>query len=469
MFFNKPVPCRLAAVSLIVLCTGPSSRAQTAVPAPATQPNTATTAAAPATVAPVSGDVGALIAKLGSDNAQDRDAAQHRLQDMGLPAIPQLKKAAEEDPDPEIRSRAASVLATLKESQKLEALAASMISVHCKQSTPQEVFDAISPQCHASLTGMGLALPAPGKPGHTFTFDADQKPFWEIMTEVCHQLRVCPMTESPAGQSLRLVPVDRNWFSDSPHQISGPFYFGVPAISRDRTLDLAGFQTSSDKITVRLYVCVEPKLTVTHISDFLVKEAADDAGHSLMPRLVPRRLPVAPFRRSQNFREVDIELPYPELAPGTAAGSKLRILRGTVGIIVAQDYAVLKADDVLSKLRLTKPAVGGGFDVSVKPQGRDFLVTIQCMREGLSDDKWTAMTNCGGTLKLEDAAGHPLQSVMPFGMHSMNTNPGDQSFTSSGTFTRTGTTGDPDRLTWSFPTTIQSLDVPVTFKDLPMP
>ncbi len=419
---------------------------------------------APAATQPAPSNITELIKQLGSDDAHDRDVAQQRLQEIGLPAVPQLKKAADGDDDPEVRSRAAATLASIHESQTLQAIAPSMVTVHFKQSMPQEVFNAIGPQCHAGLSAMGMTVPAPGKPGHTVTFDADQQPFWEIMTVVCSQLHVCPMMNSSADQGLRLGPVDRNWFSDSPHQVSGPFWFGVPAISRDHTLDLAGFQTSSDKITVRMYVCAEPKLTITHIADFLVKEATDDAGHSLMPRPMPKRLPTAPFRRSSNFREIDVELPYPE-----SAGSKIHILRGEVDFIVAQDYAQLQVDDVLGTPRVTKPAIGGGFDVSVKPQGQNFLITMQCSRDTLTEDQWTAITNCGGELKLEDAAGHPLQTLLPFGMHSMKTLPGDQSFTASGTFARTGATGDPARLTWKFPTAFRPVNVPVTFKDLPMP
>jgi hypothetical protein len=79
---------------LLVLSTG----AAIAAPAPALTP-------------PPDDEVARLVAQLDADNYRARDRATHRLREMGLDAVPMLRKAAEESPSAEVRTRLADVIA----------------------------------------------------------------------------------------------------------------------------------------------------------------------------------------------------------------------------------------------------------------------------------------------------------------------------------------------------------------------
>ena len=84
-------------------------------PSPATQPSSA--------------NVTQLIVRLGSESIKERDTAQQQLIDIGATAEAELKKAANDADDPEIRSRAGAILATLKDH---EAIQPSLITLHAQ-------------------------------------------------------------------------------------------------------------------------------------------------------------------------------------------------------------------------------------------------------------------------------------------------------------------------------------------------
>jgi len=403
-------------------------------------------------------NVAALISSLGSDNADDREAAQQKLVEYGLPAVAALQKAAKDNDDPEIRSRAAAVLSILHDRSLTES---SSITLHCNGSTPQEAFDAISAQDHALVMGMGLAVPAPHKPGHTVTLDVVAKPFWETMIEVCRQLKVCPMPDASVHR-LRLCPVDRNWLADEPHQIVGPFYIGIESLSRQRTIDLAGPQTQRDDMTLRMNFCVEPKLLVTHVSNFVVDEAVDDAGNSLMPRPLPLDFPKMQLRRAAGPAQViEVVLPYPQ----QHAGANLKTLRGKLGVVVATEFQTYEQDDALNTPKISSTLPSAGIKASVTAKDGNFLVTIQCDIGSLSQKQWTTVTNCFGEVSLCGKAGNRLTPLSPVGIHSMSST----HFVAAGSFAGNVAAGDRLRLEWIFPSSFKTVTVPVSFSGLPMP
>jgi hypothetical protein len=60
---------------------------------------------------PTDDEVTRLVAQLDADDFRARDRATHRLRELGLDALPRLRKAAEESPSAEVRSRLADVIA----------------------------------------------------------------------------------------------------------------------------------------------------------------------------------------------------------------------------------------------------------------------------------------------------------------------------------------------------------------------
>jgi hypothetical protein len=445
------------AATAFAMMTGLLCSAANAEISPATQPSP--------------GAVTQLINQLGSDSAQDRDTAQQQLASLGASVAPQLKKAAEENADPEIRSRAAAILSLLKTQEVSQT---SLITLHTNHMAAQEALNKIGEQCNAQLTVMGLAIPTAAKPARTVTIDADQKPFWDVMTEVCTQLKVCPALDRSTANSMRLFPAWANWMAQPTHQVVGPYWIGVESLSHTRTVDLAAPQMPRDQFKVRLIVYPEPKLSVTQISEFVIREAADDAGHSLMPVGLRLNAPQAPLRR---FGQINHILEFGLIYPDQQAGSKISILRGDFAVLVAQDYRQFQVDDVLGAAKVTNPLPNCDIQAEVTRQGSDFNVDIQFKRQSLGDDQWSALINNTGDVTLQDADGHPLMMTRPFGIHSLNDSAGAGYFKASATFS-SGATGDasaankvpePKRLLWNFPTSIKAARVAVTFKDLPMP
>ena len=182
-------------------------------------PASATPTTAPAASQPSGASIEQLIKQLGSDDPTDRDAAQQQLASRGSAAVDALKDAAAHNDDLEVRSRAASALAKIGEHTAFDT---SPITLHLKDAPQQDAMNAIAAQAHAQFTGpagMGIPVVAGGK---MITIDADQKPFWDVMTDLCQQMNVCPTLEPPTKNTLRLFPTPRNWFLESPHQIVGP-------------------------------------------------------------------------------------------------------------------------------------------------------------------------------------------------------------------------------------------------------
>ena len=113
----------------------------------------------------------------------------------------------------------------------------------------------------------------------------------------------------------------------------------------------------------------------------------------------------------------------------------------------------------------------------------NYIATLTCNREGLSDDQWSAMINRSNDITLEDADGHPLSAYSRMPMST------DTTFKSTAYFStnsmmgagiiRVGGAivnppqaqkiGDPKKLIWSVATSLKPMKVPVVFKDLPMP
>jgi hypothetical protein len=392
-----------------------------------------------------------------------------------------LKKAAQDSDDPEIRTRAAAALAQMKDHQDNDV---SLITLHKKDAPAQEVLDAIGAQAHAQFIGSGFAGLAQQVTNRTLSIDADNKPFWDVLTDACTQLNVCPVLDSPVRNSMRLFPVARNWIAQSPHQIVGPYWIGVAGVYRTRSIDLMGPQSIDDQFSIRLIVYPEPKLAVTQMSDLKLLEATDDAGNSLMPRpqaqLQALAMTSAMMRASRPLSHtIDSKLSYPD-----QPGKRIALLRGEVTVMIAQGLQRYEVDDVLGTPKATNPLTHCTVKATVTKSGTGvsnfYSVTIECTRDGLSDEKWTAMINRMSDITLEDADGHallPLQMI-PTAMT-------DTTFTGRCIFSRTAIgglargpaflqqpdakIGEPKKLVWNVATNLKPVTVPILFKDLPMP
>ncbi len=422
-----------------------------------------------------------LIRQLGSEDSNDRDAAQKQLVGLGAAAVTSLKKAADHDDDLEIRSRAAAALSQINAHELFDA---SLITLHLKDAVGQDALAAIAGQAHAQFTGTVIGMPAGGPMRKLINLDADQKPFWDVMADVCRQMNTCPGLDTPTKNTLRLAPIPRNWFLECPHQIVGPYWVGVAGISRMRSIELMGPQVVDDQFNIRFIVYPEPKLAVTQISEFDLKEAADDAGNSLLPTAPPIVVPAAamgigmvlggPARSPrQTPRTVGTRLTYPD-----HPGKRIAVLRGNVVVTLAEGVQQFVVDDLMGKMTQSNPV--GRCQIKIATQHNNpelYTVVIECTRDGMADEQWQAMQSRVNDITLEDADGHALTPFFfqPTELSNSSTFKGQALFSkniySSQLLNRqvTGKTGDARRLTWNIPTRLRPVTVPVNFNDLPMP
>jgi hypothetical protein len=456
----------LIGIILIAVCL--RVRAQTTTPAlPATAPTVSAPVTQP-TSAPVAGAIPALIDQLGDDDSDQRDSAQKQLVDLGPAAIADLKTAADNNSDPEIRTRAAAALAQIKQ---LDESGPSLITLHLKDAAPIDVLSAISAQSHAVFLGAGTGgIPLTVT---SLTIDADRKPFWDVMSDLCTQMNVGPVMQLPTRNAIQLFPSARNWMSQSPHQIVGPYWINVVGLYRSRTIDLMGPPRTDDEFIIKLMLLPEPKLVVTEMSELAIKQATDNAGNSLRSKL-----PFNPaFREARMMNHtVQARLVYPE-KPGT----KISLIRGEVTLLLAQDFYRFQVDNVLTAPKVTAPLPGCRVQATVTREGADmFRVSLQCARDGISDAQWSAMISHLGDINLEDARGTALTGF-PVSVLMTGTVP-QTNFTATAMFSRTSINGlgpqgarklalagDPEKLTWNLASSVKPVVVPVVFKDLPMP
>ncbi len=413
-----------------------------------------------------------LIEQLGSDNADERDSAQQQLVDLGASAAPSLQKAADTSSDPEIRSRAAAALAQMKEQ---DSNAASIVTLHLKDTPLQEALDAIGKQAHAEIRSQ-LHFSQKSQPP-TLTLDIDRKPFWDVMAEVCTIAHATPMLENHHNGVIRLLPAVRNWMSDSPHEVAGPFWINVTGLKHLQTVDTEGATERNDEFTLSMNVLPEPKLSVCRLSPVHLTQAIDDAGNSLILKTNPAASAGAPFLSHISTgpsHRIDCALSYPQ-----HPGKTIVNLTGEITASLGQDTKDFCIDDVLGTPTVTNPITQCVIHGTVSRQGADLCqLTLQCTRNGASDDQWSALINTLDAISLEDADGKPLTGFQPTlsAGGSLETD-----FTATRLFSRstfvamTGgarqitKTGEAKKLIWSLPTKIKSVVVPVTFKDLPMP
>ena len=437
----------------------------------------AVAAGPPATTSVADGGTTALVRQLGADDEADRSAAQRQLVDLGVSANDALRRAAETDADPEVRSRAASALAEIADR---EASGPTLITLHVHGAAAADVLATLGERAHADIAH-SFFDPAGAPP--VVTIDADRRPFWDVMADVCGQTGLCPLADDPDRRTVRLVNADRNWITAAPHAVVGPFWVGVTSVYRMSSVDLAGPAVADDHFLARLMVLAEPKLVVTQVSPLAVREATDNAGHSLAPPGRAGGGAARPAASRLPARTVEARLVYPADHPGT----RIATLAGDLTVTLAQGARRFEADDVLGRPTVTRPVPGVHVRVAAAKLSPDDLyqVTVECVREGLADAPWSAMVNRVADVSVEDAAGHALS---PLGWTTDAGN-GRSTFKATGLFSGGNPPGDPmlnqalaaagaklppaagppRRVVWAVADRFKVVTVPVAFHDLPMP
>lgn len=407
-----------------------------------------------------------LIGQLASDQWQERESAQQRLVALGPGAIDALTAAANRaDADPETRTRAAAALVAI---HQLDTDGPTLLTMHFKDAPAQQVLDSIEAQAHTRFNTEGFLLP----PSRTLSVEADRRPFWEVMGQVCTELGLAPTYEDRSSNQIRLQRSPQNWLTRAPHQFVGPFVVSVLDVHRSRRIDLTGTRGLDDRFGVQMVLNPEPKVTVTTVSRLDLRAATDDAGNSLLPPTGAAAARFISYGSSRPAQQIEVPLLYPE-----KPGSRITVLRGRFQVGIGQDIRRFQVDELLGTMKVTTPiADGPAIEVQAsKSTGDTCILTVTLKRNGQPLDRWQAMTNHVANIALEDSDGNRMST------NGWSGSGGDDEFKYTGHYRQTQfparfgqalgpkRLGEPTRLVWDVPTKVKTIKLDIEFRDLPMP
>lgn len=164
-------------------------------------------AAEAAPPAPSEQDIKGLIAKLGSDDFAEREAATSRLDEIGAPALAELRLATRSD-NPEVVRRARELLRAIEgRAANEKTLAPTLVELDAKNRRLDDVLADLSKQagCEVVLNGLNTEELA----NRRITVATGGKvPFWEAVLRVCEagkvQVAVASGFLAPGAMPLRL-------------------------------------------------------------------------------------------------------------------------------------------------------------------------------------------------------------------------------------------------------------------------
>ena len=277
-----------------------------------------------------------LVAKLGSGQFAEREAAARGLEGLGAEAIP-LLRAARDDRDPEVRTRAAILLDRI---EKRLLVRPTLVAIDAENRPIADLAREIG-----ARTGMTPVLDADGNvgAGRRVTIHRDSPiPYWSAIDLICSaaNLRATQGLGGQGGASILLYSPGENPAPPAPTFDSGPFRVKLMKLDyhRERLLEqppgMPGQAETRHHFSAQLQVLAEPRLLVSQSGPVRVSEAIDDQGRSLWPA---NRAGLGDDIEMDGLENglggpmtLTIPLRYPE-----PAGRAIRRLRGTVPVTVA--------------------------------------------------------------------------------------------------------------------------------------
>ena len=408
-------------------------------------------AAGPATTRAADPDVAALVVQLDADDWQARDAAAAKLVAKGDAVRPVMADAAAHAASPEVRSRAAGVIAKL---DQLAAERPTRVTLHYANANPRDAFAGLAKQAGVPIriwpdylwTGRFGATPK-------VTIDFTDKPFWPAMDELCKQAGARPQRMGN-GEELTIMEGSGQSPLAGRQSAAGRFTIVAKSYQRQRSVDYADGQTNGND-SISFVALLDPKVRLASSSPSFVQLAAatDDKGNSMVPDAgtSPEQInggggPMAEFQV--------------EVRPAGAGATKVATLRGTLkaAVIVKSERMVI--DDLGHAGPVTR--VVGPYTVELKQAkvtDREVSYTLVVQTPGGGRGEMSHRD-----FRLEDAAGQPISGSGGTSSTGMN---GQRTFESH-LMTSEAIHG-PVRLVWDVTTQTKVLTVPFEFHDLPLP
>lgn len=271
-----------------------------------------------------------LVARLGSADYREREAAGKQLAREPDRALPALRQALRTLDDPEAARR----LEVLIRKLHTERLAAPKRVTFAGDKVPvKDLLAEITRQTGYKLTPAGLGESEKARLSVAWS----DTPFWQAVDDVCHRTG---LQVSPDGDDEAVLSVSDN-DTYNPHvSYSGPFRFVATNIGTNRNLQLAGLPRKfppprpPEFLNLNFQIQSEPKNPIVSFHPPELIRAVDDTGANLVP---PRdddqaRSYYAPYMYRGFNQYAGLNL-----ARGGRAATVIKELRGRVTIFLLSD------------------------------------------------------------------------------------------------------------------------------------
>jgi hypothetical protein len=410
--------------------------------------------------------IDAAIAALSADNWKERQKAQDALVPFGQAVVPDLRKLVETSDDEEIRTRAAAALRKIDDNATS---GGSVITLHLKDATPEQLFAAIAKQARCEFPtypknlwnqNRGMFGGAPNN-APSITVDYDRANFWTVFKDACKRTGVYPQQY---GNDRRMtLGQGQSSYWNGPSHISGPFMIVANRIDRSNSVDLASPNNVQHAFSISLSAFAEPKVKVLGSSyNVNVDQAVDDKGNSLV---ATDNVMNGMSNGQQWMWNLNARLNYPE-----NAGKTIKVVKGSVKFVVQTKSETLDIPDVLTAKNVTKTVANCRVMLKeVKKNGEQYDVQMTIYRDGMNQQEWNGLQYPGYAVKLVDKDGKSLSAQGWGGGGGPNELNYNWNFTRNSWGGDDGKAGEPARLVWEIPTETRETTVSFEFKDLPLP
>lgn len=436
---------------LCVLCGGGALMGMLGIGPAVTRPTTRPSAPATRPTLPPevpSPEVDLLISQLADPRWQVRNHSVDRLVQLGSPVERQLERARDAARTVDLRTRLGLVLSRIDEGRRT---GTSYVSMHLKATSLQNALAALEREAGVKFDAGTGEL----GDGGSVTIDADHRPFWVVLRDLCAQAKLEVGAIDSSGR-IALRGGDEEW-GRRPCAIKGPYMLLARRIELTRTLDLANPRAVTNAYSLVLLAYAEPKLRPIYWSVRGIDQCVTDTGRVM-------DLPNDAFEPGDLNADGETRIQF---AGPADVGSRLAKLRLSARFVLSERSGPVEIGNILKVKNETQTI--GGWRVMIKgvSKGDDerYAAAVSVYRDNHTPEEWSERMGLldRAQPKLVDASGKPMES----GGTSLNEGPDEWNWADE--FTAVTSDNKPARLVWDFPLETRHVDVSFEFKDLPLP
>ncbi len=342
------------------------------------------------------------------------------------------------------------------------------VTLELNQASPREAIDALSRAAGVTLkvwpdTAWDPQFRAPNNPVPIVTFDEKAQPFWKVMFDLCKIIGAKP-AYSMGGDSDSITIMNLNGSSGSPGVVflSRGYAVALSEISRQYAVRFDPDVQKSESVSANLILSIDPRLDVLSSSRSVwIDKLVDGNGTSIA---VPHDSNMDVMNEA--FTPHHVEGLTVPLKYDWTRSKRIAEMSGHLRIVISADVLTVEVPDVLHATGIEKAAAGMKLVIGEIDEGPGRLsFRAMVYRDaGTSDEQWKMVCESSSKrrVRLVDPTG---ATVVSFGGGSGGTNQ---------IALNTNYVGSPDfkrplKLVWPIARSSKSVDLPFTFKDLPLP